>query len=58
MADRSCPKCTSSLFLQRIEPGMKGYVNRVYECRQCGTEKTFPGRARPGVSSWPHDEVA
>ncbi|WP_398472849.1 hypothetical protein [Tardiphaga sp.] len=58
MADRSCPKCTSALFLQRIEPGMKGYVNRVFECRQCGTEKTFPGRANPGIQTWPRDEVA
>jgi DNA-directed RNA polymerase subunit M/transcription elongation factor TFIIS len=55
MIERACPKCSSPLHLQRVDPGMRGFVNRVFECRQCGTEKTFPGRAKPGMAVWKDD---
>lgn len=55
MVERACPKCSSPLHLQRVDPGMRGFVNRVFECRQCGTEKTFPGRAKPGMAVWKDD---
>jgi hypothetical protein len=35
-----CPRCEGRMDFQRIDPGIRGFVNRVYECGRCYTMKT------------------
>jgi transposase-like protein len=39
-----CPKCGSSMNLQRVEPGLRRCENQVFECARCWTEKTISVR--------------
>jgi hypothetical protein len=32
---------------QRADPGLRGYVNRVFECSRCYTTKTVPTLEKP-----------
>jgi ribosomal protein L37AE/L43A len=41
----SCPKCQNRMDLRRIEPGIRGYENRVFECGRCYTMKAVPAVA-------------
>ena len=34
-----CPKCQNRMDLQRIDPGIRGFENRVFECGRCYTLK-------------------
>jgi hypothetical protein len=40
-----CPKCRDRMDLQRIDPGIKGFENRVFECGRCYTMKAVPAAA-------------
>jgi hypothetical protein len=31
----SCPTCRQRMYLQRIDPGIRGFENRVFECGRC-----------------------
>jgi hypothetical protein len=37
-----CPACRERMDLQRIDPGIRGYQNRVFECGRCYTIKAVP----------------
>ena len=37
-----CPICRERMDLQRIDPGIRGFENRVFECGKCYTMKTVP----------------
>jgi hypothetical protein len=37
-----CPKCQNRMDLQRIDPGIRGFENRVFECGRCYTMKAVP----------------
>jgi hypothetical protein len=37
-----CPTCRERMDLQRIDPGMRGFENRVFECGRCYTMKAVP----------------
>jgi hypothetical protein len=37
-----CPTCRKRMDLQRIDPGLRGFENRVFECGKCYTMKTVP----------------
>jgi hypothetical protein len=37
-----CPTCRERMDLQRIDPGIRGFENRVFECGKCYTMKTVP----------------
>jgi hypothetical protein len=37
-----CPTCRERMDLQRIDPGMRGFENRVFECGRCDTMKAVP----------------
>jgi hypothetical protein len=36
------PTCRKRMDLQRIDPGLRGFENRVFECGKCYTMKTVP----------------
>jgi hypothetical protein len=38
----SCPTCRIRMDLQRIDPGIRGFENRVFECGKCYTMKAVP----------------
>ena len=38
----SCPTCRQRMYLQRIDPGIRGFENRVFECGRCYTMKAVP----------------
>jgi hypothetical protein len=38
----SCPTCLIRMDLQRIDPGIRGFENRVFECGRCYTMKAVP----------------
>jgi hypothetical protein len=35
-----CPRCHGRMEFQRVDPGIKGFENHVYECGRCYTMKT------------------
>jgi hypothetical protein len=35
-----CPRCDNRMLFQRVDPGVRGYENRVFECGKCFTQKT------------------
>jgi len=37
-----CPACRECMDLQRVDPGMRGFENRVFECGRCFTMKAVP----------------
>jgi hypothetical protein len=37
-----CPTCRERMDFQRIDPGMIGFENRVFECGKCYTMKAVP----------------
>src|SRR2546429_7547679 len=37
-----CPTCRECMDLQRVDPGMRGFENRVFECARCYTMKAVP----------------
>jgi hypothetical protein len=37
-----CPTCRIRMDLQRIDPGIRGFENRVFECGKCYTMKAVP----------------
>ncbi len=37
-----CPTCRERMDLQRIEPGIRGFENRVFERGNCYTMKAVP----------------
>ena len=37
-----CPMCRECMDLQRVDPGMRGFENRVFECGRCYTMKAVP----------------
>ncbi len=37
-----CPTCRNRMDLQRIDPGIRGFENRVFECGRCYTMKAVP----------------
>ena len=37
-----CPTCRECMDLQRVDPGMRGFENRVFECGTCYTMKAVP----------------
>jgi hypothetical protein len=37
-----CPTCRNRMGLQRIDPGIRGFENRVFECGRCYTMKAVP----------------
>jgi hypothetical protein len=39
-ADRICLKCEGTMTLQRIDHGLKGFENRVFQCERCFSGKT------------------
>ena len=50
-----CPACRERMDLQRIDPGMSGFENRVFECGRCYTMKTVPaaiGRTKSPSAKW------
>jgi len=38
-----CPTCRIRMDLQRIDPGIRGFENRVFECGKCYTMKLSGG---------------
>ena len=51
----SCPTCRQRMDLQRIDPGIRGFENRVFECGRCYTMKTVPaaiGRMKSPSAEW------
>jgi hypothetical protein len=51
----SCPTCRQRMYLQRIDPGIRGFENRVFECGRCYTMKTVPaaiGRMKSPNAKW------
>jgi hypothetical protein len=46
-----CPKCMTPMTLQRVEAGLKGFENRVFECNKCFTDKTVAVSIDPMKSS-------
>jgi hypothetical protein len=51
----SCPMCRQCMYLQRIDPGIRGFENRVFECGRCYTMKTVPaaiGRMKFPSAKW------
>ena len=38
----SCPTCRQRMYLQRIDPGIRGFENRVFERGRCYTMKAVP----------------
>lgn len=42
MSDKAprCPRCDGRMEFQRVDPGIRGFENRVYECGRCYTMKT------------------
>jgi hypothetical protein len=50
-----CPTCRERMDLQRIDPGIRGFENRVFECGKCYTMKTVPAaidRIKSPCSKW------
>jgi hypothetical protein len=50
-----CPTCRNRMGLQRIDPGIRGFENRVFECGGCYTMKTVPaaiGRMKSLSAEW------
>src|SRR3977135_2476105 len=39
-----CPTCWECMDLQRVDPGMRGFENRVFECGRC-----YPMQAGPAA---------
>ena len=37
-----CPTCRECMDLQRVDPGMRGFENRVFECARCYAMKAVP----------------
>ena len=37
-----CPTCRIRMDLQRIDPGIRGFENRVFECGRCYAMKAVP----------------
>jgi hypothetical protein len=37
-----CPTCRECMDLQRVDPGLRGFENRVFECGRCYTMKAVP----------------
>jgi hypothetical protein len=51
----SGPTCRQRMDLQRIDPGIRGFQNRVFECGRCYTMKTVPaaiGRMKSPSAKW------
>jgi hypothetical protein len=51
----SCPTCRQRMDLQRIDPGIRGFENRVFECGRCYTMKTVPAaieRSKSPSANW------
>jgi hypothetical protein len=51
-----CPTCRECMDLQRVDPGMRGFENRVVECARCYTMKAVPaaiGRTKSRSASGP-----
>ena len=51
-----CPTCRECMDLQRVDPGMRGYENRVFECARCYTMEAVPaaiGRTKSRSASGP-----
>ena len=50
-----CPKCRVRMELQRIDPGIRGFENRVFECGRCYTMKAVPAvidRMKSASAKW------
>jgi len=50
-----CPTCRERMDFQRINPGIRGFENRVFECGKCYTMKTVPAaidRIKSPCSKW------
>jgi hypothetical protein len=50
-----CPTCRECMDLQRVDPGMRGLENRVFECGRCYTMKAVPaaiGRTKSRSAKW------
>jgi hypothetical protein len=50
-----CPTCRQRMDLQRIDPGIRGFDNRVFECGRCYTMKTVPAaieRSKSPSAKW------
>ena len=50
-----CPKCRERMDLQRIDPGIRGFENRVFECGRCYTTKAVPAvidRMKSSSAKW------
>src|SRR2546429_2224720 len=45
-----CPTCRECMDLQRVDPGLRGFENRVFECGRCYTMKTVPAAIGPTKS--------
>jgi hypothetical protein len=51
-----CPTCRIRMDLQRIDPGIRGFENRVFECGKCYTMKAVPAaidRMKSPSAKWP-----
>jgi hypothetical protein len=57
MSEILCWKCGKQMSLQCTEPGVRGHINRVFDCRQCGSEKTIPEPATRRLS-WNDAELS
>ena len=50
-----CPTCRECMDLQRIDPGMRGFENRVFECGRCFATKAVSaaiGRTKSRSAKW------
>ena len=50
-----CPMCRECMDLQRVDPGMRGFENRVFECGRCYAMKAVPaaiGRTKSHSATW------
>jgi hypothetical protein len=55
-----CPTCRERMDLQRIDPGIRGFENRVFECGRCYTMKTVPAtidRMKSPNAKWPESPL-
>jgi len=50
-----CPMCRECMDLQRVDPGMRGFENRVFECGRCYMMKAVPApidRTKSRSANW------
>lgn len=51
----SCPTCLIRMDLQRVDPGIRGFENRVFECGRCYAMKAVPAaidRTKSRSAKW------